>query len=814
MIASRASIPSCQQLIFALIALFCLANALYGAEASSLDSAGSIVPSDREEYHHVDEVINCDIAIAGGSTASLAAAITAAEAAPEMTVCLTEPTDWPGGQMTSGGVPAIDFGGANKYEANQPKSFRDFMNHVKGNPGACTVSIKCYLPGQLVRTWIMPRIAQSPNLHLLLRTTVSASSKVRANYDSSSSSNASNASNNSNNNDSGSSSGSISSTTSITSLTCVQRTPRPNTTEWSAPLSRELSDWYDPQDSPAFTKKVLQIRAPIFIEATELGDVLATAGIRYTQGVEVPNETSNTSLAHCGQAWTLTFYMSMLRKSAAAKGPVEILAEDVTTPQNLPLPPPPPHGGPAGIPFPSNWTDLAWRHSWYWRRAFCAGNHSSLDPNVGDVTQQNLGNDLDSAYLLKASSSSSSSNPLHNFQQSTDDYTSGGSAEGTGTLWTGGINTTALTMLEQRAYGYYYLMKNNTPRSTGATPSQIILNHTAAGTVHGLSKFPYVRDTRRPFGLDGFRLQYSAFAYHNASRPGTGYHFPDTVALGNYNDDIHHLNANVSGCAYPPYLAVHDTQPYYIPFRALMVGDVPNLLVAGKTMSQTFHAQAATRLHPSEWTSGVAAGGAAVFMLRNKLGTTTQALQQVQQLRAFLNSSAVGQPLDWAPSSVPYVDGQVGFVCAPGYGTQPVCIGADASLANQTGARIWKTASCGGACRALADDQWLANKAYWQRIQQRRHQGKQMEEGWGVEEEEVLSIAPPPPQEKEKKSAPVAVAVAEIAARQRTTLKKTVANSHAFLPPNETMMVEANTKCILLPGAETPRYGYYLCKHG
>lgn len=36
----------------------------------------------------------CDIVIAGGSTASLAAAITAAEAAPELQVCLTEPTDW------------------------------------------------------------------------------------------------------------------------------------------------------------------------------------------------------------------------------------------------------------------------------------------------------------------------------------------------------------------------------------------------------------------------------------------------------------------------------------------------------------------------------------------------------------------------------------------------------------------------------------------------------------------------------------------------------------------------------------------------
>ena len=42
-------------------------------------------------------------------------------------------------------------------------------------------------------------------------------------------------------------------------------------------------------------------------------------------------------------------------------------------------------------------------------------------------------------------------------------------------------------------------------------------------------------------------------------------------------------------------------KPYYIPLRALMVGGAPNLLAAGKTMSQSFHANSNTRLHPSEW---------------------------------------------------------------------------------------------------------------------------------------------------------------------------------------------------------------------
>ena len=105
--------------------------------------------------------LDCDVAVLGGSTSALAAALTAATAAPQLTVCLTDPTyghphsgacfakcftvkqklssllcgaaerfkvrvgklvlclglcacrDWLGGQMTASGVSAIDFGPVN-----------------------------------------------------------------------------------------------------------------------------------------------------------------------------------------------------------------------------------------------------------------------------------------------------------------------------------------------------------------------------------------------------------------------------------------------------------------------------------------------------------------------------------------------------------------------------------------------------------------------------------------------------------------------------------------------------------------------------
>ncbi len=50
----------------------------------------------------------CQIVVVGGSTGGLAAAIASARNAKN--TCLLQPTDWPGGQLTSGGVSAIDFG--------------------------------------------------------------------------------------------------------------------------------------------------------------------------------------------------------------------------------------------------------------------------------------------------------------------------------------------------------------------------------------------------------------------------------------------------------------------------------------------------------------------------------------------------------------------------------------------------------------------------------------------------------------------------------------------------------------------------------
>ena len=64
-------------------------------------------------------------------------------------------------------------------------------------------------------------------------------------------------------------------------------------------------------------------------------------------------------------------------------------------------------------------------------------------------------------------------------------------------------------------------------------------------------------------------------------------------------------------------------------------------------MATSFFANAATRLHPSEWSSGVAAGGAAVLMHQRGWGSTADALEHIEELQSFLRSPAVGQVYDW-----------------------------------------------------------------------------------------------------------------------------------------------------------------------
>lgn len=82
--------------------------------------------------------------------------------------------------------------------------------------------------------------------------------------------------------------------------------------------------------------------------------------------------------------------------------------------------------------------------------------------------------------------------------------------------------------------------------------------------------------------------------------------FPDSVARGNYDIDIH----NPEGTGTSHYYFVPG-EYYTIPYRSLTVKDADNLLVAGRCISADHEAQASIRIMPICASTGEAAGIAA-----------------------------------------------------------------------------------------------------------------------------------------------------------------------------------------------------------
>jgi hypothetical protein len=159
------------------------------------------------------------VLIAGGSTAALAAALTAA-AAPvnaAVRVCLSEPTDELGGQLAFN--PAIDYGTAPRAPSADWAALAAF---VTPRHSPCWVSRSCYAPARLAE-WVRARLAALPNLRVLRRTTVRGATREAT-------------------------------TGRVTALTLVTRAARGGADEWGARLSDALADWYSPAPSATFEK--------------------------------------------------------------------------------------------------------------------------------------------------------------------------------------------------------------------------------------------------------------------------------------------------------------------------------------------------------------------------------------------------------------------------------------------------------------------------------------------------------------------------------------------------------------------------------
>ena len=96
-----------------------------------------------------DQTVECEILVAGGG---LSGAATAYEALLSgRTVCLTEITDWVGGQISAQGTSALDERPTQRQQLLYSRGYLDLRQRIKSkygelNPGDCWVSESCFLP--------------------------------------------------------------------------------------------------------------------------------------------------------------------------------------------------------------------------------------------------------------------------------------------------------------------------------------------------------------------------------------------------------------------------------------------------------------------------------------------------------------------------------------------------------------------------------------------------------------------------------------------------------------------------------------------
>jgi hypothetical protein len=124
------------------------------------------------------------------------------------------------------------------------------------------------------------------------------------------------------------------------------------------------------------------------------------------------------------------------------------------------------------------------------------------------------------------------------------------------------------------------------------------------GTLDGLAKAPYLRESRRIMAERTVVEQ----DISSLVRPHGAVHYDDSVGVGAYRIDLHPSTGG------GPYIDL-PSWPFEIPLSALIPIRVDNLLPAAKNLGTTHITSGCYRLHPVEWNIGEAAGTLAAHCL-------------------------------------------------------------------------------------------------------------------------------------------------------------------------------------------------------
>ncbi|WP_008318133.1 FAD-dependent oxidoreductase [Leptolyngbya sp. PCC 6406] len=539
------------------------------------------------------EVWQCEVVVVGGSLGGVAAAFHAMQTGAQ--TCLIELSPWLGGQISSQGVSAIDesrvirsspsfspsWDGFKRLIRSQVVTLPDWTGLTTPEPvhrlNNCWVGDLCFLPeaGAISsQQWLETASRKAPNSRWATATAFKGAA-----FDPSG--------------------------RNITAIYAVQRIPRAADYAPQGRFSRELFHWYAWSSDDTFEKVPIRLEAPpegrmVVIDATDTGELVAWSRVPHRIGSDAQSllgevNAPKQSNPDCTQAFTYPFVIAIADDKGASYQALQKLETGMSRAEHRRA------FGMEGFPMFDN------RSLFNYRRivSFAAGPAHASPSLPGEMTlvNWNQGNDWNIM-----------DDPLILTQEAIDEA-------GQRQNWMGGLSVVALQNAENHAFRFAEWLMD-----TQATPDRPLALLTGVkaplGTVSGLSMLPYIREGRRIIGRPAYGQEEFMIREADLRRDMAGGRdfSPTAVGLGHYDIDIH-------GCRYrnwqPSFEATGAgmtegrVRPLQIPLESMIPIGLDNVLIGGKTMAVSHIANAMTRVHQPEWSTGGAAGAIAGWLIHD-----------------------------------------------------------------------------------------------------------------------------------------------------------------------------------------------------
>ena len=219
------------------------------------------------------------------------------------------------------------------------------------------------------------------------------------------------------------------------------------------------------------------------------------------------------------------------------------------------------------------------------------------------------------------------------------------------------VSASRLALGKYLSLGFLYWLQTEAARDDGGKGyPELKLRADMLGNSDGLSKYPYIRESRR------IKARYTIVEtdiVSSANPSSRARLFNDSLGIGLYPVDIHGKQ-DVPGVG-------QGTRPFQFPAAALVQDSLRNFLPACKNIGTTHVTNGAYRLHPIEWAIGEAAGTFAAEVIAHhtdivRVLDNKRALRRLQD--RLLQS---GAPLFWfddiTPDDASFVPIQFVSIC-------------------------------------------------------------------------------------------------------------------------------------------------------